>query len=396
MMPKSITTFADWVRQRRRTLDLTQAELASRIGCAVVTLRKIEQATRRPSLQLAGLLAQHLAIPAIQQEQFLRLARGEYVEKTAPEPNALHPPSFLQAVGEETSSGPFMAREQELADLETHLTLARNGNGHVVFVTGEAGSGKTTLVQEFSRRAQETHSDLIVVAASCHSYHGLGDPFLPFRQIMRLLTGGVEAPSAAGLLSRDHVLRLWHLWPQAVEALVEHGPVLIDTFVPARFLIERAATHLSTVPGWLVQLHEMMAREPVQASGQGLQQRVIFDEYSAVLAVLATQQPLLLILDDLHWADLSSLSLLFHLARRLGESRVLIAGTYRPEDVTRSHTGDPHPLPGLVAEFRRTYGKIGVDLDQAKEVEGRRFLDALLDDEPNRLCEWRIRSGYPR
>jgi adenylate cyclase len=280
-----------------------------------------------------------------------------------------------------------VAREQELADLETHLRSARNGNGHVVFVTGEAGSGKTTLVQEFSRRAQETHPDMIVVAASCHSYHGLGDPFLPFRQILRLLTGGVEAPSAAGLLSRDHVLRLWHLWPQAVEALVAHGPVLIDTFVPARFLIERATTHLSTVPGWLVQLHELMARKPVQASGQGLQQRVIFDEYSAVLAVLATQQPLLLILDDLHWADLSSLSLLFHLARCLGRSRVLIAATYRPEEMFLSHTGDPHLLPGLVAEFRRTYGKIGVDLDEAKEVEGRRFLDALLDDEPNRLGE---------
>jgi transcriptional regulator with XRE-family HTH domain len=99
MMAKSITTFADWVRQRRRTLDLTQAELASRIGCAVVTLRKIEQATRRPSHQLAGLLAQHLAIPAIQQEQFLRMARGEYVEKTAPDPSALHPPVLSAGSG---------------------------------------------------------------------------------------------------------------------------------------------------------------------------------------------------------------------------------------------------------------------------------------------------------
>jgi transcriptional regulator with XRE-family HTH domain len=382
------TTFADWVRRRRKALDLTQAALAERVGCATVTIRKIEQGMRRPSRQLAELLAEHLAIPAIQRDQFLRLARGEYVEHMPCGADEVTPPAFLQAMGAETRSAAFVAREQELAELETHLIAARSGNGHVVFVTGEAGSGKTALVQEFSRRAQAQHPDLIVATGTCTAYHGLGAPYLPFRQILGLLTGDVEARWMAGTLTRDHALRLWHLWPAAVKALVEHGPDLIDTFVPGRSLIERATAYLPNVPGWLALLQEQVARRPAQANGQGSQQRRIYEEYSDVLAVLAAQQPLLLILDDLHGVDLSSSGLLFHLGQRLGDprARILIIGTYRPEDVAVGRAGGgQHPLALLLAEFKRRFGNIWINLDQTKETQGRRFLDALLDAKPNRL-----------
>ncbi|MCB0161412.1 MAG: helix-turn-helix transcriptional regulator, partial [Caldilineaceae bacterium] len=59
-----IASFDDWMRRQRKALDLTQAQLAARVGCAVVTIKKIEQATRRPSQQMAELLADALAIPA--------------------------------------------------------------------------------------------------------------------------------------------------------------------------------------------------------------------------------------------------------------------------------------------------------------------------------------------
>ena len=74
-------TFAEWVRQRHKALDLTQTMLAERVGCAVVTIKKIEQEMRRPSRELAELLADHLAIPAVERDAFLRLARGDYVER---------------------------------------------------------------------------------------------------------------------------------------------------------------------------------------------------------------------------------------------------------------------------------------------------------------------------
>jgi len=77
----------------------------------------------------------------------------------------------------------FVARERELAKLDRFLKLALAGQGRVAFVTGEAGSGKTTLVQEFARRAQDAHADLRVASGNCNAYTGIGDPYLPFREI---------------------------------------------------------------------------------------------------------------------------------------------------------------------------------------------------------------------
>jgi len=65
-----------WIKQRRRILDLTQAELADRIGCSPSTLQKFEEGTRRPSKQMAELLAIHLEIPANEKASFLRTARS--------------------------------------------------------------------------------------------------------------------------------------------------------------------------------------------------------------------------------------------------------------------------------------------------------------------------------
>ncbi|NIM31745.1 MAG: hypothetical protein GTN60_10540, partial [Pseudomonas stutzeri] len=93
------------------------------------------------------------------------------------------------------------------------------------------------------------------------------------------------------------------------------------------------------------------------------------------LEVLATRQPLLLILDDLHWADVSSISLLFHMSRRIDESRILIVGTYRPEDVAVGRGGERHPLEDMTNELKRYCGDICVDLSQYEKAEGRHFVD---------------------
>ncbi|MCB0186869.1 MAG: helix-turn-helix transcriptional regulator, partial [Caldilineaceae bacterium] len=73
-----ITSFGEWLRRRRQWLDLTQVALARAVGCAVVTIRKIEGDARRPSPQIARLLATALQIPLADQDVFLRAARGEF------------------------------------------------------------------------------------------------------------------------------------------------------------------------------------------------------------------------------------------------------------------------------------------------------------------------------
>jgi predicted ATPase len=88
------------------------------------------------------------------------------------------------------------------------------------------------------------------------------------------------------------------------------------------------------------------------------------------------------VLDDLQWADIGSISMLFHIGRRLGGRRILIVGAFRPEELALGRGEDRHPLDPVVNEFRLTYGNITIDLGK---TERRQFVDAYLDSEPNRL-----------
>ncbi|MFQ5343278.1 MAG: hypothetical protein ACE5F6_17195, partial [Anaerolineae bacterium] len=188
-------------------------------------------------------------------------------------------------------------------------------------------------------------------------------------------------------ITRENASRLRAFLRVSGKVLVELGPDLIELFVPAAGLATRAGAFLAGRAGWLNHLDRLTERKSAFGDSSSLDQSRIFQQYTDVLKALATQQPLILVLDDLHWVDGSSAGLLFHLARRIGENRILIVGTYRPEDVTLGQNGDRHPVEGIASEFKRYHGDIWVTLGQAVNGEGRAFVEALLDAEPNRLGE---------
>jgi DNA-binding SARP family transcriptional activator/tetratricopeptide (TPR) repeat protein len=275
-----------------------------------------------------------------------------------------------------------VARDRELEQLDRFLDLALNGNGRVIFVTGEAGSGKTTLVNEFTGRARTTVVDLIVANGNCNAHTGIGDPYLPFREILELITGDVEARWSAGAITRDYARFLWDLIPVTTQALLDSGPGLVDTFISGTALFERVAAFTA---GELdpQSLHDrLLKRKNADSLVQNSHQSDLFIQYSKVLHAIALRTPLVLVLDDLQWADLGSISLLFHLGRYLAGSRILIVGAYRPEEIALGRDGERHPLEPVVNELQRIFGDILVTLDS---VECRNFVEALLDSEPNRL-----------
>jgi adenylate cyclase len=289
----------------------------------------------------------------------------------------------------------FVARDRELGQLDSFLDRALVRQGTVCFVTGEAGSGKTALVTEFARRAQEQHGDLVVAVGQSDAQTGGGDAYLPFREVLSQLTGDVEAELARGAITQENAGRLRGLLRLSGQALVEVGPDLVGIFVPGAGLAMRVGGFVAEKVGWLEKLEQLTQRqrEGVAPVDSGIEQSHIFEQYTNVLKALAAKQPLMLVLDDLQWADGASMDLLFRLGRRIGESRILIVGTYRPDEVAlgRPSTGsgqvERHPLEKVLAEFKRYFGDVRVDLAKAQEDEGERFVDAMVDTEPNRLGE---------
>jgi transcriptional regulator with XRE-family HTH domain/energy-coupling factor transporter ATP-binding protein EcfA2 len=335
--PEEAPSFGAWLRQRRRALDLTQAALAQRVGCARITIRRIEADELKPSQQLAELLASHLGVPAAQRDAWLNFARGltglpPGTARSSTPPAVTLPPFLQQPAPFEAQPRLFVAREQELAHLQRLLDLAGAGQGRVAFVTGEAGSGKSTLVQEFARRAQQEQPALVVATGSCQAFAGIGDPYLPFRELLALLTGDVETRWAGGAISRDHAVTLWSLLPQVAPLLLAESPNLIDTFIPGAALLQRAHVAAPAGAPWVT---ELATRVNAQATANAprLQQQDLFAQTTRLLLGIERRQPLLLILDDLQWADAGSIHLLFHLGRQLVGSRILVLGLYRPADV---------------------------------------------------------------
>jgi len=83
-------------------------------------------------------------------------------------------------------AGPvFVARERELQRLDGFLDAALAGHGQVCFVSGEAGSGKTALLTQFARRAEARHPELVVAMGQGDAQTGIGDAYLPFREVLR-------------------------------------------------------------------------------------------------------------------------------------------------------------------------------------------------------------------
>ena len=161
------------------------------------------------------------------------------------------PPAFLteRKARRDDSGSLFVARERELTWLNQALDSALAGQGGLVFLTGGPGRGKTVLMDAFARQAMEAHPDLLVAKGSCDA--GAADPYLPFRDVMAMLTGDVEARWSAGTISREHARRLWEAMPLVAQALLEHGPHLLPILLTGTTLLNRATAAEPAGAPWL-------------------------------------------------------------------------------------------------------------------------------------------------
>lgn len=291
-------------------------------------------------------------------------------------------PAFLQSDSEpaRTEERPFVAREPELERLQRFLDQALTGRGQVALLIGEAGRGKTALMEAFVRQAQARVSNLVAVSGVANAYTDGGDPYLPFRMIASQLAGDIENAWLAGGMSREQARRLWETLPHTTEALLDIAPDLWDTFIPLRQHLARARAYAHGHETWLRGLEAVAATRRPEL--QAARQQRLFDQYVAVLQRLARRAPLLLVLDDLHWADAGSINLLFHLGRQINAHPMMILVAYRPVEVAVGHRGYRHPLQPIVSEFRRRFGDIVLDLGQWGD---RRFVESFLDSRPNRF-----------
>jgi predicted ATPase len=200
----------------------------------------------------------------------------------------------------------LVGRDTELTQLQALCDTALTGRRQLVFVTGEAGVGKTALVEHFLARPQTAEPGRIAWG-QCIEHYGAGEAYLPVLEALGSLGRGPGHEELVAILRR-------------------------------------------VAPSWLVQLPALVEEaelEALQRKVQGVPRERMLREFADALAALTAEEPLVVVLEDLHWSDVSTVELLAFLARRRESGRWLLIGTYRPVDaITQGH-----PLPGLMREL---------------------------------------------
>lgn len=224
---------------------------------------------------------------------------------------------------------------------------------------------------------------------------------MPFKEMLRALSGDRDAGSTGTVISQENARRLKRTAGYSGQAIIELAPDLVGVFVPLAGLFMKAASFIAKKIGWVEFLERLEKGIEYQADVAPEQ---IFEQFTRVVLKISESIPLILVLDDLHWADAGSLSLLFYLSRRLSEAkcRLMIIGTYRPSEVKLSHEDSRRLLESISNEVQRYRGDVEIDLTATVSGEtGRAFVIAALDAEPNSFDEdfrrsiFELTQGHP-
>jgi DNA-binding winged helix-turn-helix (wHTH) protein/predicted ATPase len=200
-----------------------------------------------------------------------------------------------------------LGRDAELARMRGWLERALAGERQTIFITGEPGIGKTTIVQAFLEQVTRVPG-LRVARGQCLEQYGAAEAYLP------VLDGFSRLCRSRG------------------------GTQVLD-------ILRQEAS------AWLVQMPSLVPqseRETLRAQVAATTRERMLREMAEAIETLTSESPMLLILEDLHWSDYSTLDLVAYLARRQDPARLMVIGTYRPVDVI---VGE-HPLKGVKRELQ--------------------------------------------
>ena len=196
-----------------------------------------------------------------------------------------------------------IGREDEMRTLASALKQASAGRRQVVFIAGDPGIGKTTLVDAFLaglRTSPPSGLPPLVAHGQCVDHHGAAAAWFPLLDALERLCRGADGLRAVGILER-------------------HAP-----------------TWLAQIPGLLVASRQ----ETFLRLAQGASQMRLLNELALALELITKDRLLVLVLEDLHWSDPSTVAAIATLARRVESARLLLLGTYRKSALR----GSDHPL----------------------------------------------------
>jgi len=241
----------------------------------------------------------------------------------------------VYSVRRERFLAPLVGRDRPLERITALLREARSGEGMAVCLAGEAGVGKTRLLEEFQKACRRDGARVIVSACV---FGGSAGSYYPFAEAFRHYFGLRAVTTASGLQT---------------------------------FLFDRAPRLAGSLP-----VLSRFLRFTFAANGPTSEEE-LWEVLDQLVAFIADERPLVLVVEDLQWADEASLRLFTFLASRVPRRRVLLVGTYRPEEIESSPSERPHALPGLLRTMSREDRFERLELPRLHREDVKAILDRL-------------------
>ncbi|WP_160821500.1 helix-turn-helix transcriptional regulator [Actinomadura sp. J1-007] len=283
--------------------------------------------------------------------------------------------------------GRFVGRREQLARIDGALRRAEAGEPGVVVVGGEGGVGKTRLLEQVAGRL--AGSGVRVLRGACVELGTEGLPLAPLTAMLRDLARDLGGDGLTTLLPGAHAL--WRLLPELPTPAND----------PAQPIGPAAPTDGAdwpngpggppggpNAPDGSGAPDGAEAPDGADGWGVGIDQGRLFEPFAALLERLGAQRPVLLVIDDLQWADRSTRDLVGFLARTLRATRVLMIMAFRSDAL-----GDRHPLRAFLAELGRLPNVLREDLPAFDRAETTELVAAVLGARPHAALADRVFRG---
>jgi len=256
-----------------------------------------------------------------------KIGRGTQISQQQPQSMSEDRDPSLLPLRDDYVSQQVVGRDNALSLLRRCLEKMRGGQRQLVFVTGEAGIGKTTLVDSFARIIS-TERDVQIGRGQCLEHYGTSEAYLPIFDVI-------------GRLCREH--------PEVIDILRMHAPM------------------------WLLQMSSLVSASERQALSRevaGASRERMLREIGNALEALTESLPLVLILEDLHWSDYSTLDLISFLSKQRQSSHLMVIGTYRTAELIASK----HPLRAIKQDLLAKQQCEELALEYLSEAEVAEYL----------------------
>jgi AAA ATPase domain/Cyclic nucleotide-binding domain len=253
-------------------------------------------------------------------------------------------PSFVQPLRSRTA---FVGREEERGLLRRYLQQARNSQGRIVIIAGPPGIGKTRLARETGEEARQ--QNFLAMAGNCYDRED-SVPFVPFVELLEGLLARALKAAAVRQIFGEQAGEVARLLPQLRRLLPELPP-------------------------------------PLQLSSEQ-SRRELFNAITDLIGRQSARNPLLLLLEDLHWADEGTLSLLIDLARSISRKPAMIIATHRNDDIDMKP-----PLTKALDELARLGVVERISLGGLPQPVVAQMIERLTREEPPAALVDRIYSN---